>query len=258
MVAIVRALRSISRRLPAPFLAVALLVPGAPLHLAAKPRTVCAPVLIYHHVKPIVPSDDAIERGLTVVPSVFKSQLMYLTKHHFHFVTVTQVVAAMRGVGSLPSKPVALTFDDGYADVYPDVFKLLRARHLTASFFIVPGFLNTPRYLTWKEVADMSRHGMDIEAHTMTHPDLALIGASQLWTELKESRDLLQSHLHKQIKIMAYPYGAYDAAVLAEVHKAGYVAAFTTAYGTCLGPRHLLTLPRIYANKRNAQPIGPQ
>jgi peptidoglycan/xylan/chitin deacetylase (PgdA/CDA1 family) len=204
------------------------------------------------------PTDNAIEKGLTVVPAVFRRQLAYLHRHRFHTITAVQLVRAIRGQGSLPSNPIALTFDDGYSDIYPNVYRLLRARHLTATFFIVPGFLNKPRYLTWSQVEDMSRHGMDIEAHTMTHPDLTTVGATQLWNELEQSRMVLQKRLRGSIRIMAYPYGTYSPVILQAVKRAGYLAAFTTSYGKCGGRNTLLTLPRIYANKLSAQPISDQ
>lgn len=204
------------------------------------------PVLIFHHVKWLKPSDNAIERGLTVLPTQFVTELTYLQRNGYHTVSARQIALYLRGHAALPSKSVALTFDDGYADVFPDVYRVLKSRRLTATFFIVPGFLGSPRYLTWAEVKTMADQGMDIEAHTLTHPDLRLVPSAQQWTEIADSRSVLQQRIHHSVHVFAYPYGGFDSAIVEEVKKAGYWAAFTTQQGWILQSSSSLTLPRVY------------
>lgn len=213
------------------------------------------PVLIYHHVKWLKPSDNAIERGLTVLPRQFTDELSYLETHGYHTITASQLVAFLRSGRALPSRPVALTFDDGYADVYYSAYHTLRQHHMTATFFIVPGFLGSRRYLTWRQVVDMAAHGMDIEAHTMSHPDLTLIKTAQVGYELKTSRSELEARLHRGVHVMAYPYGDYNAAVLSAAVRAGYWAAFTTHEGWRMTSAALLTLPRVYVDLDDATAI---
>jgi peptidoglycan/xylan/chitin deacetylase (PgdA/CDA1 family) len=220
-------------------------------------RSMHVPVLVYHHVKWLKASDDAIERGLTILPTQFAAHLTYLQTHGYHTVTAARLVASLRGKGRLPSHSVVLTFDDGYRDVYANVYRVLRRRHMTATFFICPGFLNSVRYLTWRQVEDMSRHGMDIEAHTMSHPDLRIVRAAQARGEILQSRQILQTRLHRSVRVFAYPYGAYNPAILSDVSRAGYLAAFTTHVGWVETSTHMLTLPRVYANHNNIVPVIP-
>lgn len=225
------------------------LIPGSAAHASvAEKRAVFAPVLIYHHVKWLKPSDDAIERGLTVLPAQFSQQLGYLRHAGYHTETALRVVEYLRGGKPLPRRSVVLSFDDGYTDIYHTAYPMLRQHHMVATFFIVPGFLNSPRYLSWKQVEDMARHGMDIEAHTMSHPDLTVVPAAQRWGEVSQSRSILQLRLHRSVRLMAYPYGAYNGAVISDVRKAGYWAAFTTQQGWWERSNQLLTLPRVYVD----------
>ncbi|MBV9282815.1 MAG: polysaccharide deacetylase family protein, partial [Chloroflexi bacterium] len=240
------------RSLISAVLALALLVtpravPARAHSAAADHDSAFVPVVIFHHIKWLTPADDAMERGLTVLPSQFQAELAYLARAHYHTIGAAQLVRYLRLGGSLPPKPVVLTFDDGYRDVYPNAYRLLRQQHMTATFFIVPGFLNTPRYLTWTQVEDMSAHGMDIESHTMTHPDLTTLSPSRRWYELTESRRELESRLHRSIRVFAYPYGAF-AGLTGEVAKAGYWGAFTTQAGWWQRRSDLLTLPRVYSH----------
>lgn len=206
------------------------------------------PILVMHHVKPLKPSDDAIERGLTLLPAQFDAEMAYLVRSGYHTVSMARLVASLRSGPRLPAKSVVLTFDDGYNDVYPNVYKVLRRDHLTATFFIVPGFLNTSRYLTWSEVIDMSRHGMDIEAHSMTHPDLTTVHGARLWYEISNSRSVLRDRLHKAVQVFAYPYGAYNAEVLRDLSRAGFLAAVTTHQGWWQSRGALYTMPRVYVD----------
>ncbi|MGH2448957.1 MAG: polysaccharide deacetylase family protein [Chloroflexota bacterium] len=226
-------------------------------HISKKrlPKRVWVPVLIYHHIKWLKPSDDAIERGLTVLPSEFHAELRYLKLHRYHPITILRAVAALTDGEKLPSKPVAITFDDGYSDMYSYALPMLRHFHFQASFFIIAGLVGKPRYLTWKQIVVMSRRGMDMEAHTMTHPDLTLVPAKQARWELSQSRRLIQQHTHRPVRIMAYPYGSYNPAILRAVHRAGYIAAFTTKQGWWLHRGTLLTEPRVYIDLDDTVPI---
>ncbi|GAC1446116.1 MAG: hypothetical protein NVSMB52_09620 [Chloroflexota bacterium] len=228
---------------------IGLLVPVNPVQSSS---AIFVPVLLYHHVKVPKASDNAIERGLTVLPAQMNAQLEYLSNRHFHTVTAARLTEALLGTSTLPSKPVVLTFDDGYSDVYLNAFRILRQHHMRATFFIVPYLLGQPRYLSWSQVQDMSSHGMDIEAHTLTHPDLSVLSWRQLWKEVVGSRQALENRLHRSVRVFAYPYGAYNAVVIRAVARAGFHSAFTTRHGWFANRANILTLPRVHVTQQNS------
>jgi peptidoglycan/xylan/chitin deacetylase (PgdA/CDA1 family) len=225
------------------------------IRASAAPVRVFVPVLIHHHVKWDRPGDDAIERGLTIPPTQFKGEVLYLRSHGYHTVSAAALVSFLRGGPSLPAKPVVLTFDDGYRDMASNVYPLLRRYHMTATFFVVPGLLGQPRYLTWSQVMTMRRGGMDIEPHSMSHPDLTVVPPAQAWGEVSDSRRVLAERLHVPARVFAYPYGSYNAAILNDVRKAGYWGAFTTLQGWWQQSSELLTLPRVYVDRDDTLPI---
>jgi peptidoglycan/xylan/chitin deacetylase (PgdA/CDA1 family) len=94
----------------------------------------------------------------------------------------------------------------------------------------------------------MAAHGMDIESHTMTHPELTRIGQRSLRWQLSESRHELQMKVHHPVRLFAYPYGAYSRTVVTAVARAGYLAAFTTQQGWVQTGAQLLTEPRVYVD----------
>lgn len=215
----------------------------------APARSIRLPVLVMHHVKWDKPGDDATELGLTIHPTQLRRELTYLASHGYHTISAARVARVLVRGGRLPSRPVVLTFDDGYADAYQTVYPVLRARRMTATFFVCPGLLGKPRYMTWSQVRVMARHGMDIEAHTLTHPDLTAVPAGQARVEIAGSRTSLRRRLHIPVTVFAYPYGAFNPAILRDVQQAGYAAAFTTQQGWRLtrGSRYLL--PRVYVDR---------
>lgn len=242
--------RSWSRPLPVLCLAALLAgvwVPGRAQ--GAGPAAIRLPILVMHHVKWDQPGDDATELGLTIHPTQFRQELAYLSSHHYHPVSAAQVVRVLTRGGPLPSRPVVLSFDDGYADMYRTVYPTLRARDMTATFFVCPGLLGKPRYMTWEQVRVMARHGMDIEAHTLTHPDLTAVPAAEARAEVAGSRVALRTRLHVAATVFAYPYGAFNSAILQDVQRAGFAAAFTTQQGWQLSRSLRYLLPRVYIDR---------
>ena len=65
----------------------------------------------------------------------------YLDEHGYHPITLTDFRAYLNGSRPLPDRPVVLTFDDGYADLYTQAFPVLKHHHFKAVAYIVSGFV---------------------------------------------------------------------------------------------------------------------
>src|SRR5258706_14495245 len=115
----------------------------------------------------------------------------------------------------LPDKPIVLTFDDGYRDAYEIAFPLLKKYGLTGTFYVVPGFVGEPAYVTWGELKEMQQAGMEIGAHTMHHPFLTRLSSVNAFREIFMSRLLLASQLEVPITTFAYPYNDHNARIVA-------------------------------------------
>jgi peptidoglycan/xylan/chitin deacetylase (PgdA/CDA1 family) len=75
----------------------------------------------------------------------------------------------------VPDKLVVLTFDDSKASHYTVVRPLLKKYGFGATFFITEGFTfrtNKDDYLTWEQIAELSRDGFEIGNHTRDHMGL--------------------------------------------------------------------------------------
>lgn len=79
--------------------------------------------------------------------------------------------------------------------------------------------------LTWPQVKEMSRNGIEFGSHTVNHPILTKVGDKELEIELTESRKKIEQELGKNVQVLAYPVGGkdeYDDRVVRMAGIAGY------------------------------------
>jgi len=203
------------------------------------------PIFVYHSVAPYRPTMSLLVRRYTVSPDYLDQQLHYLQENGYTVISFESLVNAMTSESvTLPSKAVVLTFDDGWEDLYRQAFPILTKYSDTATFFIFTNSIGYPDFMTWGQLATMQAAGMDIESHSVSHPDLpAISDKAELWNEIEGSREIIASHLGRSPDIFAYPYGAYNDLDIALLKAAGYRAARTD-----LGSA-LRTLPAFAATK---------
>jgi peptidoglycan/xylan/chitin deacetylase (PgdA/CDA1 family) len=93
-------------------------------------------ILIYHRVRP---ARDAMLPRLPTAAEF--DRRMELLREHCNPVPLAEALGAMER-GSLPSRAVAVTFDDGYSDNVEVALPILVRRGIPATFFIATGFLD--------------------------------------------------------------------------------------------------------------------
>ena len=193
-------------------------------------RAIWLPILMYHYVR--TPPSIRVDRlgyRLSVSPAVFQFQMDWLFTHGYHPVNFNQVRAYFAGTSPLPSRPVVITLDDGYHDLYTTALPILQTHHFTAVAYIVSGFINQPGYATSNEVVQLDRAGIEIGSHTVSHPDLAHVSFASAMFQVVESKRVLEGMLGHPVLDFAYPSGRYDAETIQAVEKAGYDTAVTTS-----------------------------
>jgi len=85
--------------------------------------------------------------------------------------------------------------------------------------------------LNWEEIKEMSRYGIEFGSHTLTHPDLTLLGKDGLIREISMSKQVLEGALGKEILGFAYPHGFYNDDVKKIVTESNYLYARTMLNG---------------------------
>lgn len=192
-------------------------------------------VLLYHRVV----EDRALARRnrLCVHVDDFYRQLELLRAWGFNTVTFEDCRRAARGEIRLPRKPVVLTFDDAYHDVYVNVFFMLQRfgmkgvvfavgdRRVTESWWDEGSRYIPARLMDDDQLRDMHSVGFEIGSHSMSHRRLTALEPSAVFGDLIRSKASLESVLDTPIGSFAYPYGEVNPMVKRQAMKAGYTSA---------------------------------
>lgn len=211
-------------------------------------RNITLPILMYHYVHP-PPSmkNDLLGYRLSVSPADFTTQMDWLSLHGFHPVDFNDVRAYFAGSQPLPAKPLVITLDDGYADLYTTAFPILAAHGFKAVAYIVSGFVGAPRYVSAPQVVQMDHNGIEIASHTVDHANLARSSYASAMHQLADSKRMLENLLGHPVLDFAYPSGQFNAMSVAAVQRAGYDTAVTVAFSVdhSIGDRYLWTRVRV-------------
>lgn len=112
-------------------------------------------------------------------------------------------------------------------------------------------YTDQPLFLTWRQVREMAREGMEFGGHTRTHPILSQVSdAAHLHDEITGCHRDLHDQLGRDSLAFAYPVGSGEMMspeADTEIARAGFIASFS--YENGYAPRHpaaLTRLPRIH------------
>jgi peptidoglycan/xylan/chitin deacetylase (PgdA/CDA1 family) len=199
--------------------------------MAPGPPSINVPILTYHYIRVNPDRYDGMGFALSVTPSDFAAQMDWLAQNGYHTITTEDLFTYLNLYGGLPSKPVILTFDDGYADFYTTALPILRSHNFVAVSYVVTGFVGWPGYMTTAQIVEADRSGMEIGSHTINHPNLASMSAAAVWPQLTQSKLFLEQVLGHPVLSFCYPSGKYTSAVASAVSAAGFHDATTTRFG---------------------------
>ena len=193
-------------------------------------------VLCYHAVSPRWPAD------LSVTPDAFERQLQLLVDRGYRGATFHDAVTAP------PDGPtVVVTFDDAYLSVLELGKPIMDRLGLVGTVFVPTDYPEREapmawpgidqwlggehepelRPMSWTQMRELADGGWEIGSHTCSHPHLTQLDEDTLDRELIVSRRECERHLSRPCMTIAYPYGDYDARVVAAAERAGYQAACT-------------------------------
>lgn len=207
------------------------------------------PILMYHSMLP-----PSVATGTYILsPALFEQDLQYLQKEKYTTVTIETLLDYVNGRGTLPAKPIMLTFDDGYYNNYKYAFPLLKKYNMkmvlspigicTERFSTADADHITYSHVTWSELNEMLASGLvEVQNHTYNlHKSGkgARLGSSKLRSEstadyqkmlradLTKMQDLVFQHTGVRMTAFTYPFGAVSEAAGPVVRLMGFEATMT-------------------------------
>jgi len=188
------------------------------------------PIITYHKIS------NRKEFGLTTVSKhKFETQMKYLYSHGYNTIRLKDLSQEAK----LPEKPVIITFDDGYENIYLNAIPVLKKYNFKAVIFIVANYIG--HYNTWEamqfqqkymhltedQIRRLRDEGHEIGSHSKMHNHLPTLSGNKLIDEIKGSKIKLEKLLDKKISSFCYPYGRFNEKIVNLVKEAGYRYATT-------------------------------
>jgi peptidoglycan/xylan/chitin deacetylase (PgdA/CDA1 family) len=190
------------------------------------------PILLYHSVST---RPAAAIAPFSVTPAEFGRQLDLIADGGYQVLTVSDLVDKLTKDEALPLRAAVLTFDDGFADTLEVAVPMLAARRLTATVYLTTGYLAggahergpvlPGRMMTWRQIRRLELAGLEVGAHSHTHPHLDILPSPQARAEVQRSKRLLEDHLGHAVRSFAYPHGYASSSLRREIRAAGFDSA---------------------------------
>jgi len=211
-------------------------------------------IICYHCIK-----DEAWSHLRPTKVADFENQMQYLSKV-YNPISLERIAQHIQNGTPLPSKAIAVTFDDGYQDNYENAYPILKKYNIPVTFFLTTSFIGTGKIpmwdngyytsekalmLSWEHVREMSDSGISFGSHTLSHPFLTRIPRKQAQREIHLSKDIIAQQIGKPVTIFSYPSGDFNSEIKGIVKETGYSAAVSTI------PGYNSTHDDVHALKRN-------
>ena len=211
-------------------------------------------ILLYHHVSTETPASTSIS------PEQFRIHMQHLADNHT-VISLSNMVKALQKGESLPDKAVAITFDDGFANILENADPILKSFEFPYTVFINPDQIGKRKnQLSWEQVKAMSREGVDFANHTLSHHHMLTRQpdeSEQQWLarntmDVMDAEQKIKKELGYSLKFLAYPYGEFNQRLKQHFSELGYIG-FGQHSGAIASYSDFSALPRfpaagIYAN----------
>jgi len=184
-------------------------------------------ILQYHHVSSSTP------KTTSVTAAEFRQQMQHLKDQNFKVVSLERIIEQLQRGEATVDKEVAITFDDGFANVFTTARPILKEFGYPYTMFLGPALIDRREgpVLNWAQIQTMHDEGVIIANHSSYHHRLAVPNkgeSKQQWrTRVKADILLAEQQLEQKLgvkrKWLAYPYGDFSAELEALVTELGFI-----------------------------------
>ncbi len=184
-------------------------------------------ILQYHHVSTETP------RSTSVTPEEFRIHLQYLKDKKYQVIGLDTLLAQLQQGKEPADNAVAITFDDGYDNIYHQAHPILQDFGFPYTVFLSPALIDRKEgpVMSWQQIKQLQKDGVIIANHSSYHDHLAAPNKgeskAQWLKRVKTDILLAQTQLEQQLGIkhkwLAYPYGEFSVELEQMVKEMGFI-----------------------------------
>lgn len=207
----------------------------------------------------------------TTSPDVFAKHIRFLYENSYSVLSLrdaARMLSENKQINQSVNRQTnyaVITFDDGFSDFYSEAFPILQEHGFPATVFLPTSFIdNNNRFknkecLSWSEVRELKRKGVNFGSHTVNHPELYRISKLAVMYELRKSKEIISNQIGESIDSFSYPYAfpeqdkEFIAYMKGALKNCGYNYGVTTRIGTALEKEDPLFFRRIPINSYDDQ-----
>ena len=182
------------------------------------------PILCYHHIRALAPGKKT--RDYEVTPEEFSAQMKALFDNGFKTITPDQLYNYLAYGGSLPSKPVIISFDDTNEEQFTIGKHEMDKYGFKGVFFVMTISINRPRYLTTAQIKELADEGNAVCCHTWDHHMVTKYTDADWISQIEKPRKRLESIIGKKINYFAYPFGLWNQSAIEKLKGYKFKLAF--------------------------------
>ncbi|MBN2158866.1 MAG: polysaccharide deacetylase family protein [Spirochaetes bacterium] len=226
------------------------LIPGGKISWLHKEREtrsrlLAIPILLYHNIDGKGP--------FSIDSETLRQHFQLIKDRGIRVIPLKELIQRLEHPAPYREKVMVITFDDGYRSMHDILLPLAREFGYPVTLFVYTDCIynRSTRNLTWDLVRKMDRMGIDIQAHSISHPDLTQISKSgdpqerkRLFEEIYLARRIIELRVEKRVEYYAFPYGRYNLQLIEMAQSSGYRRAFSTDYGSNIITRDNFCLKR--------------
>ena len=226
------------------------------------------PILMYHSISDEREENVSPYYRTATSPKLFAAHMGWLRARGYEVLGLQAGLEKFRRGNSDNSKLAVITFDDGFEDFYTAALPVLRQNNCSATVFLPTAFIANKNLdfkgracMTWDEVRESQKAGIEFGSHTVNHPKLYELDLPQIRAELKESRAAIESEISQPVRSFAYPYAfpsadrAFVKVFVETLKETGYDFGVTTKIGLAGKDDDSFTLKRLPMNSADDEAL---
>jgi len=132
-----------------------------------------------------------------------ESHLNYLVEQNYRFIQASDLLDPEQQ----KEKTITVTIDDAYLSFYEVGLPIFEKYQVPVTLFLNTENVGGFNYMSWDQLRDSLRRGVEIQNHSHTHSSFATLDEEAIMSEIETSQNLIFTNLNITPNLFAFPFG---------------------------------------------------